>query len=234
MNNSNDFDRPEEELFRRAQDGDESSREILLCRHRPLVNAMSSRFTVPVEENDDLLQAGCLGLLRAIDGFDPARGNAFSTYAVPLILGEMKKYLRDRSTVGISRRARLVVRRVRRTQSKLASELGRNPSLKEVAEELGFDPADVVLAAEAMRGVRPLSEEHASRQSAEPWPYWLDSLALGEAIEKLSARSRYLLRLRYFSDMTQQQVADKLGISQAQVSRLEKRVTNELRQLLEE
>ncbi len=220
-----------EELYRRAGEGDQDAREKLLCEHRPLVRAIMRRFSVPPSDREDVLQAGFVGLLQAIDGYEPERGHAFSTYAVPLILGQMKRYLRGRSAVSISRHRRSTLRRVREVQKKLAAGRKHPPSVAEIAREMGYDAEEIALVSEALRAPRPLDGVAGTLVGKRP-DGWVDSLALQQAIDELSPRHQQILRMRYFSDLTQQEVADLLDISQPHVSRLEREATLRLSCLL--
>lgn len=219
----------ERDVLARAQAGEPEAREHLVEQNKPLVLSISERFTVPPHDREDLIQAGCVGLLKAIDGFDPDRGNAFSTYAVPHILGEMKKFLRSRKSVDVSVNARRLLRRVVKKQSIMASRQGQMPPLKEVAESMGIDPEEITLAREALR--EPLRPEEDDAIFAKHQEY-LERTALNMALNELDERERHLLHLRYFEDMTQAEVAEHLEYSQAHISRLESSILRRLRQHL--
>ncbi len=216
-------------LFARMARGDDEARERLLRRHHRLVKALAHRFSVPDAEREDLVQAGTLGLIQAVDRFDPERGYAFSTYAVPLVLGEMRKLLRQKGAVRVSRRARDLVRRVREKQGEIAARRGEVPSIMEVAREIGIDPAEVVWAQEAVRSPVPVDDIAAGRWSEADH---LETMSLHDAVQKLDPRLREVVTLRFFQDRTQQQTAEALGVSQAHVSRLEKEALSWLRRLL--
>lgn len=216
-------------LFARTARGDEAARERLLRRHRRLVKALAGRFSVSDSERGDLVQAGTVGLIQAVDRFDPERGHAFSTYAVPLVLGEMRKFLRDKGAVRVSRRARDIVNRVHEKQGEMASRSGRVPSVMEVARELGIDPAEVVLAEEAVRAPLPVDDIATGSWSET---HHLETMSLHDAVGKLDPRLREVVTHRYFGDRTQQQTAEEMGVSQAHVSRLEKEALSRLRSML--
>ncbi|MFO8059606.1 MAG: sigma-70 family RNA polymerase sigma factor [Bacillota bacterium] len=224
-------DVPEErELFRRAQSGDQCARDALLERHSGLVHSLCQRFPSLGSEGEDLVQAGFLGLLRAVDGFDPDLGRAFSTYAVPHILGEMRKHLRAAAGVSVSRRARGMVREVEGAADEMAARTGRVPSLAEVAERLGFDPAEIALAQEALRAPSALYDLVPSPRED---PGRVELLSLKDAVDRLEPIHRDIIQRRYFEDQTQAQIARDLGRSQAQVSRLQKQALRRLRQILD-
>ncbi len=221
----------DEELFCRAGKGDQCARDALLERHSGLVHSLCGRFPVVGAEREDLFQAGFLGLMQAVDGFDASRGHAFSTYAVPHVLGEMRRHLRGTGAVSISRRARKMTREVERKQQQMAARTGRLPSLMEVAEALGLDPSEITLAQEALRAPAALNDlQLTSRED----PQQMQGITLRDAVARLGPLHRDIVTRRYFGDQTQAQIAGELGRSQSQVSRLERRALLRLRQLLDE
>jgi RNA polymerase sporulation-specific sigma factor len=193
-------------------------------------------------EADDLFQIGCIGLMKAVDKFDLSYDVRFSTYAVPMIIGEIQRFLRDDSTVKISRSLKETARQVRRTRDELAKKLGRNPHINEVAEALGMEPTEVVFAMEAMRQPASIHETVFENDgdpiylmdqiSDESQDKWFDKVALHDALARLPERERLIVFLRFFRDKTQAEVAEVLGISQVQVSRLEKKILQAVREQL--
>ncbi|ADU51253.1 RNA polymerase, sigma 28 subunit, FliA/WhiG subfamily [Thermaerobacter marianensis DSM 12885] len=231
----------EAELWARARRGDAEARERLVALHMPLVRHVARRFAGFGHEMDDLVQAGTIGLLQAIDGFDPARGYQFSTYAVPAILGEIRRWLRASDPAGLTRAMRARVAAIRRVAEAMEQELGHRPPAAAVAERLGCDVADVTFALEASQVPVSLDEPLSSdpdasargqRLAAPAEPDWSDAVAVRAALTQLPPRLRTIVTLRFFRDMTQAEVAAAVGLSQPQVSRLEKLALGQLRQLL--
>ena len=218
-----------------------AERESFICRNLGLVHACARRFHGRGIEYDDLYQAGCLGLIKAADGFEPERGLQFSTYAVPVILGEIRRLFREGGTVKVSRSLRELSLRAGRAREALLLERGREPTVEELAAVLGVEPA---LAAEAVTaGLPPVSltaseEEGEERQldlpTDSPEERITDRLALRQVMEGLVPRDRLLLRLRYMAHQTQQATADRLGMTQVQVSRREKALLARLRERMNE
>lgn len=217
-----------------------TERDAFICRNLGLVHACARRFTGRGIEYDDLYQAGCLGLIKATDGFEPERGLQFSTYAVPLILGEMRRLFREGGAVKVSRSLRELSLRAAHARERLLLACGREPTVEELAAELGVEPAE---AAEAIAaGLPPVSlvigdEEGEERTlelpSPSPEEQITDRLAVNQLLERLEPRDRLLLRLRYLAHQTQQATALRLGMTQVQVSRREKRLLACLREQLE-
>ena len=218
-----------------------AERESFICRNLGLVHACARRFHGRGIEYDDLYQAGCLGLIKAADGFEPERGLQFSTYAVPVILGEIRRLFREGGTVKVSRSLRELSLRAGRAREALLLERGREPTVEELAAVLGVEPA---LAAEAVTaGLPPVSltaseEDGEERQldlpTDSPEERITDRLALRQVMEGLVPRDRLLLRLRYMAHQTQQATADRLGMTQVQVSRREKALLARLRERMNE
>lgn len=231
------------ELLQAARAGDAAARERLVEANLPLVRHVARRFAGSGYEIEDLQQLGALGLLKAIDRFDSSYGVRFSTYAVPLIIGEIRRHLRDDHPLKVSRSLKQLGRRVRETQERLTGELGRSPTVAEVAGALGIDGAELVEAVEAIRQPASLFEpvqdadaEGPSLIDRLPAPEgegaWVESLSLEEALNRLEPRLRQLIRWRFFEEKTQQEIGDLLGVSQVQASRLEKRALRLLREEL--
>jgi len=209
-------------LLARAQEGDQGARELLVRHNMLLVRKIAARFS-GAEAGEDLFQVGCIGLLKAIDAFDLTRDIAFSTYAVPKIMGEIRMYLRDNNPVKVSRE---VLRRsglVKKCRRALEQKLGREPSVSEVAKELNLGVEEVAAAETAVERPADLSEVNATESMDEV------RVALKEVISRLELRERQVITLRFFQDLSQQEVAEKMGISQGHVSRIERNVLDKLR-----
>lgn len=231
------------DLIERSQSGDAPARERLVLGNQRLVWAVVQRFLGRGYEADDLFQIGCIGLMKSVDKFDLQYEVKFSTYAVPMIIGEIQRFLRDDGTIKVSRTLKETAKHIRRTRDELAKQLGRQPHMTEIAEHLGLEPADVVFAQEAMRTPASIHEtvfendgdpiylmdQIADQEGSE----WLDKIALHEVLNQLPERERLIVYLRFFRDKTQSEVARVLGISQVQVSRLEKRILQTIRRQLE-
>lgn len=222
------------ELIAKAQQGDKAAREKLISGNLRLVLSVIQKFTNRGESMDDLFQVGVVGLIKAIDCFDLNQNVQFSTYGVPMISGELRRYLRDHSAVRVSRSMRDTAYRVLQVKEKLTNELGREPDMDSIAKELGIERREVVFALDAISDPVSLYEPVYSDsgesvtvmdQIGDPKntdENWLRRIALGEAFAKLDEREKRILSLRYFAGRTQMEVAKEIGISQAQVSRLEK------------
>jgi len=228
-------------LFRQWQSGDRSARSRLIEMNLGLVGAIVGRFVGAGEEREDLFQVGSIGLIKALDRFNPALGFNFSTYAFHTILGEVRRYLRDRGPVRVSRSLKERAARVRKVSALLSQQLGRDPTVREIAESIGSDESEVVSCLESTAGVVSLYEPASSTRD-DPG-YLLDRIgippkdvtegvALTEAMEQLSSIERQVVERRYFHEMTQQDVAKDLGISQSQVSRIERRAIMKMREQL--
>lgn len=230
------------ELIASSQAGDAAARDTLVVSNQRLVWSVVQRFLNRGYEADDLFQIGCIGLMKAIDKFDLSYDVRFSTYAVPMIIGEIQRFLRDDSTVKISRSLKETARQVRRTRDELAKKLGRQPHINEVAEALGMEPTDVVFAMDAMRQPASIHETVFENDgdpiylmdqiSDETQDKWFDRVTLHDALTRLPERERLIVFLRFFRDKTQAEVAEVLGISQVQVSRLEKKILQTVREQL--
>ena len=221
-------------LLRRAKDGDSAARERLVEGNLRLVLSVLQRFSGRGENADDLFQVGCVGLLKAIDNFDISQNVRFSTYGVPMIIGEIRRYLRDNSAIRDSRSMRDTAYRVLQAREKLQREQQREPTVEQIARELDIPREEVVFAMDAVCDPVSLFEPIYSdsgdavcvmdqvRDSRNTDEDWLEQIALKEAMSRLSARERLILALRYSDGKTQMEVSGEIGISQAQVSRLEK------------
>lgn len=231
----------EHDLWRRARAGDAEARAELVARHLPLVRHLAGRFVAAGLDVDDLVQAGSIGLLKAIDRFDPERGLQFSTYAVPVILGELRRHLREQAGgLRVSRAGRALARAARQARQRLTQELGREPSVRELAAAVGAEPAEVLAALEATQPA--VSLFRAVGDDEDPGAL-VDLLAaddgesafrravLADLLARLPPRLRAILLLRYLEDRTQSEVARAVGLSQGQVSRLERQALERLRAL---
>ncbi len=228
-------------LFRRAGAGDEAARSMLVEGNLRLVLSVIQRFAGRGENADDLFQVGCVGLIKAIDNFDVSQNVRFSTYGVPMIVGEIRRYLRDNSTIRVSRSMRDTAYRILQTRERLQREQQREPTVEQIAQELDIPREEVVFAMDAVAEPVSLSEPVYSESgdaltvmdqvrdpscSAESW---LDRIALHDALERLTPRERRILALRFSDGRTQMEVSEEIGISQAQVSRLEKHAIKTIR-----
>lgn len=228
-------------LLSQAQTGDPSARERLLQENAGLIWSIVRRFYGRGTEPEDLYQLGCLGFLKAIDGYDPAYGTQFSTYAVPKIAGEIRRFLRDDGAVKVSRTIKEQAAQLRSLRNRLTLELGREPYLSEIAEASGLTVQEIAVIDTAMLPAdslqRPAGEDGCSLEQLLPGEAIeekiIESVALGDAIAQLEPRQQAVIRMRYFRGMTQDKTAAVLGVSQVQVSRLERRALGVLREILE-
>ena len=221
-------------LLRRAKEGDKAAREKLIEGNLRLVLSVIQRFDKRGESPDDLFQVGCIGLMKAIANFDPTKQVRFSTYGVPMIAGEVRRYLRDNSAIRVSRSIRDVAYKVLQCKEALLLQLGREPTVEEIAAQLQLPQADVSEALDAVcapvslhepvytEGGDPLTVMDQVRDHKNTDESWLERIALRDAYAALGSREQQILSLRFVGGKTQMEVAAQLGISQAQVSRLEK------------
>ena len=221
------------ELLDRSHHGDKDARDKLICGNLRLVLSVIQRFTSRGENPDDLFQVGCIGLIKAIDNFDPSHEVMFSTYGVPMISGEVKRFLRDNNTVRVSRSMRDMAYRAMQIKEQLTNENGKEPNITEIAKRMELPPEDIVIALESI--VEPVSLYEPVFSDGGDTIYimdqvkggttdgdWLEEIAMREAIRDLTDRERKILSMRFIDGKTQTEVAGEIGISQAQVSRLEK------------
>ena len=227
-------------LIKRSHKGDKDARNILAQQNMGLVYTVARRFNGRGCEMEDLIQIGSIGLLKAIYKFDLSYDVRFSTYAVPMIAGEIKRFLRDDGMIKVSRSVKELAARAVAVQERLRRQTGREPGVQEIARELGVDAEEVALAFDAGRPYLSLSESRFEEDGAPRVEYLsdpgeelrtLDRLLLKELLLRLDARERQIIVLRYFKDRTQSQIADVLGVSQVQVSRLESRILKKLREM---
>ena len=222
------------ELFPLVHAGDKAARDEFVQGNLRLVLSVIQRFSSRGENADDLFQVGCIGLIKSIDNFDLSQNVRFSTYAVPMIIGEIRRYLRDNNAIRVSRSMRDTAYKALQARDRLQNTLSREPTVAEIAEEMHLPREDVVFALEAIQDPGSLFEpvyndggdalyimdqvkDESSRDDA-----WLEEIAIKEAMQRLNEREKKILRLRFFEGRTQMEVAGEIGISQAQVSRLEK------------
>ena len=231
---------PAPELLSAAQAGDLAAEERLIVENSRLIWSVVRRYTGRGAEQEDLYQLGCIGFLKAIHGFDPDFGTQFSTYAVPKIAGEMRRFLRDDGTVKVSRTLRERSARIAQARTELSAALGREPVLSELAEYLTLEPEDIAMAETATASVTSLSAETGEGLTLESVlgdegmeDALVEQLDLRSAIARLPERERTVIDLRYFRAFTQERTARVIGVSQVQVSRIERRAVERLRRMLE-
>ncbi|MBM6619949.1 RNA polymerase sporulation sigma factor SigF [Bacillus suaedaesalsae] len=227
------------ELIKRSQTGEQAARDLIIQKNMRLVWSVVQRFLNRGYEPDDLFQIGCIGLLKSVDKFDLTFDVKFSTYAVPMIIGEIQRFIRDDGTVKVSRSLKETGNKIRKAKDELSKILGRVPTIHEIAEKLEITPEDVVLAQEASRAPSSIHETVYENDgdpitlldqiADETETGWFDKIALKEAIRDLDDRERLIVYLRYYKDQTQSEVASRLGISQVQVSRLEKKILQQMK-----
>lgn len=231
---------PAPELLSAAQAGDRAAEEQLIVENSRLIWSVVRRYTGRGAEQEDLYQLGCIGFLKAIHGFDPDFGTQFSTYAVPKIAGEMRRFLRDDGTVKVGRTLRERSARIAQARTELSAALGREPVLSELAEYLTLEPEDIAMAETATASVTSLSAETGEGLTLESVlgdegmeDALVEQLDLRAAIARLPERERIVINLRYFRAFTQERTARVIGVSQVQVSRIERRAVERLRRMLE-
>ena len=233
------------ELLKRAAEGDTAAREELILGNLRLVLSVISKFSSRGESANDLFQVGCIGLIKAIDHFNLELDVRFSTYAVPMIIGEIRRYMRDNNSVRISRSVRDLAYRALQVKEQISLDKGREPTVSEIAKILGEAESDVGVAMEAI--VEPVSlydsvysdggedsmyviDKLAGEENSDE--SWVESITLKEALKKLSAREASVIARRFYKGRTQMEIADEIGISQAQVSRIEKGAIDKLRRYM--
>ena len=229
------------ELLRRTKEGDQAAREALINGNLRLVLSVIQKFSGRGENADDLFQVGCVGLIKAIDNFDITQPVRFSTYGVPMIVGEIRRYLRDNSAIRVSRSMRDTAYRVMQARERLMAENQREPTVEQLARELDIPREEVVFAMDAIVDPVSLYEPIYSdggdavcvmdqvKDSKNTDEHWLEQIALKDAIDRFGERERHILALRFYEGKTQMEVSAEVGISQAQVSRLEKNALKSIR-----
>ena len=224
----------QEEIFKKIKAGDEEARMQYIEGNLRLVLSIIRRFHQSNENADDLFQIGCIGLIKAIDHFDPNLGVKFSTYAVPMIIGEIRRYLRDNSSIRVSRSLKDIAYKVLSTKEAMQKESQKEPSIEEIAAELSINKEDIIYALDALQSPMSLNEpvytdggdtlyvldQISDKKNKEE--NWVENICLSQAMKKLNPREHEIISLRFFEGKTQMEIAGAIGISQAQVSRLEK------------
>ena len=228
-------------LFRRAQSGDREAREKIIAGNLRLVLSVIQRFGSRGEQADDLFQVGCIGLIKAIDNFDLTQNVRLSTYAVPMIIGEIRRYLRDNNSIRVSRSLRDTAYKALQARDLLTARLDREPTLEEIAQEMDVPASEVVFALDAIAepvslfdpiyndGGDPITVMDQVKDPRQDEKLWIEALNIREGLTKLPEREKRIIDLRFFRGRTQMEVASEIGISQAQVSRLEKGALQQLR-----
>ena len=230
-----------EELINRSQHGDETATQLLVEGNQGLIWSVARRFFGRGVEADDLFQLGCLGFLKAVEGFDTTYGTQFSTYAVPKIAGEIRRFLRDDGTVKVSRSLKEQAATIKSVRNRLTSAVGREPTIQEISRQTGFSPEEIALAEAATSATESIQRESGEEgftlenvlTDTESEERMVEKIALRQAISALPERERTVIQLRYFHGLTQQRVAKVMQVSQVQVSRIEKKAISQLRNLLE-
>ena len=231
----------QEELIRRAKEGDQEAKEALVLENTGLIWSVSKRFLGRGTESEDLYQLGCLGFLKAVEGFDLEYGTQFSTYAVPKIAGEIRRFLRDDGAVKVSRSLKEQAASIKAVRSRLTVALGREPTIQEISRQTGFAPEEIALAETATAATESIQRESGEEgfsledvlTDTESEERMVEKIALRQAIASLPEREKQVIQLRYFHGLTQQRVAAVLDVSQVQVSRIEKKAVGILRGMLE-
>ncbi|WP_067838802.1 RNA polymerase sporulation sigma factor SigG [Amphibacillus sediminis] len=231
-------------LFKAMQAGDRSARETLVNGNLRLVLSIIQRFQNRGEYGDDLFQVGCIGLMKSIDNFDLSQNVRFSTYAVPMIIGEIRRYLRDNNPIRVSRSLRDTAYKALQVREKLMNQTLKEPTAEEIAKELGIEQSDIVFAMDAIQdpvslfepiyndGGDPIFVLDQVSDERDLEENWLDQLSLREGMKRLNAREKMIITKRFFQGLTQMEVANEIGISQAQVSRLEKAAIQEMNETM--
>ena len=231
------------ELFIKIKHGDEVAREKFINGNLRLVLSVLQRFNGRCENIDDLFQVGCVGLIKSIDNFDVSLNVQFSTYAVPMIIGEIRRYLRDNNPIRVSRSIRDLAYKALQAKEKLTKEFNKEPTIEQIAKEIGVDKEDIVFSFEAIQDPLSLQEPIYNDGSESIYiidqvsdhkendEHWVDSITIQQAMKKLNEREKMIITKRFFDGRTQMEVAEEIGISQAQVSRLEKDAIGRIKKL---
>ena len=229
-----------EELIRLAQKGDRGACEQLINENSGLIWSVARRFIGRGAETDDLYQLGCLGFLKAVEGFDLEFGTQFSTYAVPKISGEIRRFLRDDGTLKVSRSLKEQAASIRSVRSKLTTLLGREPTIQELSDQTGFSLEEIAMAETATAATESIHQETGEDgfclenvlTDTESEEQMVEKIALRQAVEKLPEREKLVIQLRYYHSLTQQRVAKVMNVSQVQVSRIEKKALEKIREFM--
>jgi len=230
-----------EELIQKSQTGDREASELLVSENSGLIWSVARRFLGRGAEADDLYQLGCLGFLKAVEGFDLNFGTQFSTYAVPKIAGEIRRFLRDDGTVKVSRSIKEQAATIKTSRSLLINALGREPTVQEIANQTGFTPEEIALAETATAATESIHAETGEEgftlesvlSDTETEEAMVEKISLRQAIDRLPEREAAVIKLRYYHCLTQDRIAKVLAVSQVQVSRIEKKAIANLRQLMD-
>ena len=230
-----------EELFKQIKEGNEEARKVFINGNLRLVLSIIKRFNGRGENVDDLFQVGCVGLIKAIDNFDLTQGVQFSTYAVPMIIGEIKRYLRDNNSIRVSRSVRDLAYKAMQFKEKYIKEHGKDPTISEIAKELNVDEEDISMSLDAIQDPISLQEPVFNdgqenifvmdqvKDSKNTDEFWAENMTIMQAMSKLNDKEKMIINKRFFEGRTQMEVASEIGISQAQVSRLEKSAISHLK-----
>lgn len=230
-----------EELIRLAQGGNRDASEELVTENSGLIWSVARRFIGRGVETDDLYQLGCVGFLKAVDGFNPDYGTQFSTYAVPKISGEIRRFLRDDGTLKVSRSIKEQAASIKNIRNKLTVLLGREPTVGELAAQTGLTPEEIAIAETATAATESIQQETGEDgftlenilTDTESEERMVEKIALRQAVEKLPERERLVIQLRYYHCLTQQRVAKVMDVSQVQVSRIEKKALEKIREFMQ-
>lgn len=229
------------ELIKKAQEGDDNAQDILVNHNLGLIRSVIKKFSNRGYDSEDIFQLGSIGLIKAIQKFDTSYNVKFSTYAVPMIIGEIRRFLRDDGIIKVSRSLKQTANKVKQCKERLIKEIGREPTIQEIADEIKVDKEEIIMALESNYSPEYLYDViHQNDGSPihlidkiedeDPGDFGIvDKITLKESIRKLEPRERQIIVMRYFKDQTQTEIAKKLGISQVQVSRIEKRILSSLK-----
>ncbi len=231
---------PQEELILRSQQGDREAGEQLITENAGLIWSVARRYFGRGVDSDDLYQLGCLGFLKAVEGYDLEFGTQFSTYAVPKIAGEIRRFLRDDGTIKVSRGLKEQSAAIKMARGKLTAQLGREPTVGEISREIGLTPEEIAVAETATAATESIQRESGEEgftlenvlTDSDSEEKMVERIALKEAISKLPEREAMVVNLRYFHDLTQERVSKVLKVSQVQVSRIEKKALGHLREMM--
>lgn len=237
------FSEANDELLKRISEGDESAREEIIEQNIGLVRSIVKRFLGRGHEAEDLFQIGCIGLIKAVNKFDRSYGVTFSTYAVPMIIGEVKRYLRDNNSIRVSRSIRDLAYKAIQFKEKYTKEKGKEPSIEEIAKGLGVEKEEVAFSFNAIQDPISLQEPvyndgsesifviEQVKDNKNTDELWAEKMTINVALEKLNTKEKAIIMKRFFDGRTQMEVAEEIGISQAQVSRLEKSAIEHIKRL---
>ena len=229
-----------EELIAKSQSGDQDAAQALVEENSGLIWSVAKRFMGRGTEPDDLYQLGCLGFIKAVDGFDLQYGTQFSTYAVPKIAGEIRRFLRDDGAIKVSRTLKEQATAIKSTRNRLTNALGREPTIQEISRQTGLTPEEIALAETATAGTESIQRETGDEgfslenvlTDTDSEERMVERIALKQALDRLPEREAMVIRLRYYHSLTQERIAKVLQVSQVQVSRIEKKAIERLRELM--